>query len=122
MIRKTREIKFRGWVIPNPLTPAGEMVNWNSLNDTVSIGWLLTSKPKDWVLMQYTGLKDKNGVEIYEGDILEWCYMEAGRGVVEYVDFYSSFAPFNRLRRELDLKFEVIGNIYENPEVLKELS
>ena len=66
--------------------------------------------------MQFTGLKDRNGKEIYEGDVLEAeidTLMEARqRCVVEYkVGFYSYFQLYSDA--------EVIGNIYENPELLE---
>lgn len=87
---------------------------------------------EDLELLQYTGLKDKNGVEIYEGDIIryfsevmskkEWiCSVEVigatfavRTGKKSYMD--GSF--LNRLSK--DEKLEIIGNIYENPELLEE--
>ena len=75
-------------------------------------------------LMQYTGLKDKNGKEIYEGD---WCRAEyrTREGIITVqgnivfdefmwcVDCKNDIFSINRLHN-----FEVIGNIYENPELL----
>ena len=65
------------------------------------------------ILMQYTGLKDKNGKEIYEGDILDatWGY----RGEVEMDTFLMA-----TLECTISDDVEVIGNIYENPELLEE--
>lgn len=92
-------------------------------------------KLKDIVLMQYTGLKDKNGKEIYEGDILKtpvWV-KNVGLGVCIFnqennVNFISGFGIYTKdsyYNRYQDLvcsdewdEFEVIGNIYENPELL----
>ena len=82
-------------------------------------------------LMQYTGLKDKNGVEIYEGDIvrfeaIEWTGNNGDRveyqGVVEYSEEHIAFSY--KLPTGLEAipyestNIEVIGNIYENPELL----
>ena len=75
-------------------------------------------------LMQYTGLKDKNGVEIYEGDILSgWIgsHWHSGEDKFEEVVKYDEkTASYNFAAIEVrygDLR--VIGNIYENPELLE---
>lgn len=64
---------------------------------------------------QYTGLKDKNGKEIYEGD-------KIGNGVVRWSDLHAQFKIVGK-DFETDMVYassrEVIGNIYENPELLE---
>ena len=74
----------------------------------------ITEESERPVVMQYAGLKDSNDVEIYEGDIvrLHWEYPEEKPVVIENIcDVYAY---------ELDSsKCEVIGNIYENEELLK---
>lgn len=78
---------------------------------------------------QFTGLYDKNGKEIYEGDILKW---SKGRlYVVKFWDgmFYASVEecndgilggfPLHRLTEYEDVKCEIVGNIFDNHELLK---
>lgn len=68
-------------------------------------------------VMQYTGLKDKNGREIYEGDIVNTPIMK--KQPIEW--FTSGFwlGNFGSLGTRLANLSEVIGNIYENPDLLK---
>ena len=87
----------------------------------------------DYILMQYTGLKDKNGVEIYAGDLINLgednnclivgkvVYNESDFGVPCYCieDKEGSFQPFFAKDDFTKTWFEVIGNIYENHELLE---
>lgn len=133
-----REIKFRAWdkhARPEPMM-AG-------LTGITREGECALSPDKDrFVLMQYTGLKDKNGKEIYEGDLLRvkrsgggstsvsevyWEQPEVRNdhtGQYESLNGYVQFGGWKtRSRNEWNYamhegNFEVIGNIYENPELV----
>jgi uncharacterized phage protein (TIGR01671 family) len=139
-----REIKFRAW--------DGERLKPVTLWGFHE-GFIMTSKgsadEKEYKVMQYTGLKDKNGNEIYEGDIVRvWeedehiPYRDSGGGIIDFdleegfsqlgiVDFKSAWYTYEtkkhlKGRKEnifapLDFSnnLEVIGNIYENPELLE---
>lgn len=79
----------------------------------------------DLVLMQFTGLHDKNGKKIYEGDILksDESFWKNENIVVNYQN--GGFYPFRfECQEQTDLldpkRSEIIGNIYENPELLEE--
>jgi len=69
-------------------------------------------------LMQYAGLKDKNGKEIYEGDIVKGTKGQKGKSEVSYKNCI--WQPFGYLEIYDGKEFEIIGNIYENPELLED--
>ena len=119
--------KFRAWDKTSKEMYDVEAINFNR-GKFESIGYGVTSlRSADKVeLMQSTGLKDKNGKEIFEKDILDY----NGRKVI--VKWHGSYASFiyefvdeleNRVTEWQPLylsyyHFEIIGNIYENPELL----
>ena len=123
-----RKIKFRAWDIQTESMRDVLVVDWvNELIDLSS--GIIERRPHEVILMQYTGLKDKNGVEICEGDIVETVYNgEVFAGVVVYdlseVDFKVTDGKEKYGRNFQYLtgndENEVLGNIYENPELLKD--
>ena len=76
---------------------------------------------QDMIFMQYTGLKDRSEREIYEGDILIWQNRtdETDQDIEPVTFEYGKFVCGSDDLGDLDLdSMEVIGNIYENPELL----
>lgn len=116
-----REIKFRCW-----WKVGKEMEYWGLADRNY---YAVTDSKNNCVVMQYTGLKDKNGKEIYEGDLIVlWEDDVAGIGVgeVKYSDdseigghYYIDDGAGGVLFEDLT-KLEVAGNIYENKELLND--
>lgn len=130
-----REIKFRAY---QKSQGNKNMYYWSSSNGDDGF-WDMVGVFNGFMIMQYTGLKDKNGVEIYEGDILKADRVDSENkewiGVVEHNNFGGLCLYYNKYRSNIDKslqtpiqdpqnaiwvqeKCEVIGNIYENPELL----
>jgi len=89
-------------------------------NDNYASGWTASNECE---LMQYTGRKDINGNDIYDGDILKH------HGIVKWCNEFHQWTAIdlnwndNREVHDLDYltsPFEIIGNIYENPELIAE--
>ena len=125
------EIKFRAWnKEEKEIIKALTLLN---LCDRVSASLALLGGEKKnndlfdhLIFMQYTGLKDKNGKEIYEGDIVEYKFREDLDEIQEEVKWEkddTGFTPFNDYCYEDKVLFgkdcEIIGNIHENPNLLK---
>ncbi len=135
-----REIKFRTWIKSRNRIENVVYLNMGTWIDIVVsntenpvIKYATYNVPtSDVYLMQYTGLKDKNGKEIYEGDIVKYYQPYAKRWEICFVKFDTMLVAF-ALCKSLDSKYchernwvkiqkiEIIGNIYENPELLKEI-
>ena len=108
-----REIKFRAWD------------KWRNKmiqpNDGDFIGWHAMKNWRDCLeVMQFTGLKDKNGKEIYEGDIVEapHDFGPGGFAVRRFEVFFDKESGSYQWNYWLMDQAEVIGNIYDNPELL----
>lgn len=123
-----REIKFRVWD-KNEKT----MINFEEIeridftDKTIIVGGYINFE--DIEFMQYIGLKDKDGIEIYEGDILintNKSKLNLGMDNQKYLVVYKALGfDLKSLFKGIALKFDYsdlkkIGNIYENPELLNE--
>ena len=117
-----REIKFRVWDKKDTMEVVGPF-SWNKLPGF--------NNPENFVVLQYTGLNDKNGKEIYEGDKVlgsggKYCrdlqeieIPNAEDMIVEAaVCFYKGCFYLNHYPLNNYDELEVIGNIHENPELL----
>jgi phage77ORF036 len=93
-------------------------------------GEIYVSLQLDIVVLQFTGLQDINGKDIYEGDILKYNFPYDGRlkhvSPVKFLETEASFGIKDIYGNEIPLYritannyFEVVGNIYENPELLE---
>ena len=122
-----REIKFRAWVKDEKAIFEVVLINYVTKKVTYlseRVGHLLNirhEKFNDIELMEYTGLKDKNNKEIYEGDILFESFGEEYFKVVfEDGSFRVETEEYSLALKEYAHICEVVGNIYENPELLGE--
>lgn len=132
-----REIKFRAWDTFNEYMYKSVDVN----NNKKDLSWFFRQCEEAGkggngiIIMQYTGLKDKNGKEIYDGDIIlnskatepenkgwiiKWINLSWKVELIGYEDAITGFSdrifnPFYNTQTE----FEIIGNIYENAELIK---
>jgi len=121
-----REIKFRAWdkAIKKIIN------NINLLN--IDFGIFFYGNIDEYIelveckIMQYTGLKDKNGKEIYEGDIIKAIDYSPQNYQIKFIE--GGFCATNKNLIPIDINHfypstgcivEIIGNIYENPELLE---
>jgi uncharacterized phage protein (TIGR01671 family) len=125
-MKTNREIKFRAW-------DTEEKKMWD---DFPFISYLQkiteTAKFSGMILLQFTGLKDKSGKDIYEGDIMTEmknslpCKVIGGKNLSVWVVWNDKFGCWelddNNKNGEYSITYknwEIIGNIYENQELLK---
>lgn len=124
-----RQIKFRCWTgkwfitddfYISPEGWVGEMTSTGTYNSFDYIEW-----KKDWIVQQFTGLYDLKGTAIYEGDIVQYTQhlfnippekFPTKIKEVKWLDWECKWSLLETNAGESD--FAVIGNIYENPELL----
>lgn len=126
-----REIKFKAWDKKDKRMIDLYKITPLILNE--DIDGLFIPFDKRYKLMQYTGLKDKNGKEIFEGDVVKTTGWGDEPEIHEVKWFGDDGYPAFDLKPELDCEMnsfsmientrdviiEIIGNIHENPELLK---
>jgi len=131
-----REIKFRAWDnkwkvmleyfhIINKGNKKLSFVTYPSNREDIPFS--NANIKDDYELMQYTGLKDKNGKEIYEGDIIKFTPKNPfSKGEISYHEitfiqgrFCISGTGLTLIEGLNEDIIEVVGNIYQNPELLK---
>lgn len=131
-----REILFRGKRVDNQEWIYGDLRHWRSGNVGIHSEELHSTLCVDpQTVGQYTGMKDENGQRIFEGDVVEqdwYDYMEPADdsfGVVMFCEYDCSFSVMDAedhnikpLGSNTAFRWEakVIGNIHDNPELVKE--
>ena len=122
-------LRFRAWLKNDKKMIDVDEIHWDRDRvDFIGDGITFMRKADEIELMRSTGLKDKNGQEIFEKDIVDY---KGRKAIIKWHGSYASFIYIfvdELQKRVADWKplylsyyrFEVVGNIYENPELLKE--
>lgn len=129
-----RENKFRAWDASRKEWRAGVAIDENgdqfTWQEVARSRWAYVKLSTNFLkIVWHTGLKDKNGAEIYEGDIID-THVKSGRYMKVYynkecVSFMTAglgdigWVKTGGLGKDMCSYIEVIGNIYENPELLE---
>lgn len=118
-----RELKFRAWDKKSKQFVDDFIIDrlGNEYQTNKCEFW---GDDRDIVLIQYTGLKDKNGKEIYEGDVIKNYQADINivnfsYGCFGFQNYHAGHIPLHI--QGINEKSEIIGNIYENPELGEEI-
>lgn len=123
-----RTIKFRAWDVNNKeMLDVQELDYQDSYNGQPMVRTTMYNDyfdVEDMILMQYTGLKDITGREIYEGDIVKSFFVDTDEAGNEIYKYYIMEVKYDEVlcsyKIDKFMNLEVIGNIYENKELLNE--
>ena len=120
-----RQIKFRAWHTELKIMAEVAKLHWFKDAFCADIRGVPELGNENFILMQFTGLHDKNGKEIWEGDLVRWNWkgnkyppMEVKMGTLYEGDdkTRTGWIAFDSF---VDENCEVLGNVWENPELVK---
>lgn len=118
-----RQIKFRAWDAERKeMCVKGLQFTYEEPHGVYGFYHADGREMEEYILMQFTGLLDKNGKEIYEGDVISF---NNNRGTITWLNGGARFLvawenkAFDNLSVGHAIKYEIIGNIHEGPKLLK---
>lgn len=127
---ENRTIKFRAWNVDDKTMDTDFYISAdNGVYQNSSTRWdisdtAIVSSYDELIIMQFIGLTDKNGKDIYEGDMVNCVFSEPQKETVKYEVFFDEQEAMFKLRNNLGycmlthrtIEIEIIGNIHQTPE------